>query len=488
MSADANDLRPKASARQAARWVALFLALMAFLPVADRPLHEPDEGRYGLIGQTMLRTGNWLEPEYLGKLHLTKPPFAYWATAASQAVFGHGTFGVRFPAALAFFLTGLVTMALARRLLGARAAAPAGLVWGTMPLTFGVGQFMNTDMIVAFWQALGVLAAVSAWQRPERPGAWRLLFWFAFGMAFFTKGPPGLLGMIPVAWGSWRRRRRGEPRVLWSWGALGVFLVTSTWWYILLAVRHPGLVQYWVGDEFVRRVATTQHARNRTPLLYLGDLTLGVLPWMFLYVPLVGRLRRWWGSRPRVTSASGVLLAIWILVPLTVFLVARSRMPAYVVPLCVPLALVFASLLLPRLESLWKPRSLAWLGAWAVLLLTLNHLEPRVVRPGWDAHALAGQLAEGTDLAAVQILNATGMHMSSLDAYRGTGDFNVEIDRLALQRATAPEEATALGVVPDPEGHPTWLLVRISDLDRLQAALAGLDRAWTGSWLAAYRL
>ena len=65
----------------------------------------------------------------------------------------------------------------------------------------------------------------------------------------------------------------------------------------------------------------------------------------------------------RAQDAPSLLLALWIFVPLLVFCLARSRLPLYLLPLFVPLALLIAQRRkadgrgMPR----W-PRLLVWFG------------------------------------------------------------------------------------------------------------------------------
>jgi hypothetical protein len=73
--------------------------------------------------------------------------------------------------------------------------------------------------------------------------------------------------------------------------------------------------------------------------------------------------------RPEVRRghSADLFLLLWLLLSLGVFSVARSRLPLYVLPLFVPLALLVARRLGPafRLSTPWA----ALLAAWAVLLM-----------------------------------------------------------------------------------------------------------------------
>ena len=84
------------------RWLLLVLTLLTFFfLLGSRSLNEPDEGRYAVIAQEMLETGDWLVPHFWYVPHLDKPPLTYWSVALSLSVFGHNEWAVRLPSALA---------------------------------------------------------------------------------------------------------------------------------------------------------------------------------------------------------------------------------------------------------------------------------------------------------------------------------------------------------------------------------------------------
>ena len=65
------------------------LTLFAFfILLGNRPLNEPDEGRYSEVAREMIETGNWLVPHFWYLPHLDKPPLTYWLVAVSMKIFG----------------------------------------------------------------------------------------------------------------------------------------------------------------------------------------------------------------------------------------------------------------------------------------------------------------------------------------------------------------------------------------------------------------
>jgi 4-amino-4-deoxy-L-arabinose transferase-like glycosyltransferase len=80
-------------------------------------------------------------------------------------------------------------------------------------------------------------------------------------------------------------------------------------------------------------------------------------------------IRGWRDRAVRQAQAPDLSLALWVAVPLLIFCLARSRLPLYLLPLFVPLALVIARQVAAGTAQ--RPR-LRWVLAWAALVLALR--------------------------------------------------------------------------------------------------------------------
>ncbi|WP_281750349.1 glycosyltransferase family 39 protein [Thermodesulfomicrobium sp. WS] len=316
--------------------VAMVAVTLAFGANLSRGLLETTEGRYVLCAQEMLQSGQWLEPTLDGKPHWTKPPLTYWVLAAGMAAVGQVEEGARLAQAVVFLaLVGAVVL-LARQWGDARLAWWAVVVTLTSLLPLLGVTFVSTDLLLTLWETLAVACYLGSLQRP-RPRIWLAgmgLFW---GLAFLTKGPPALVPLAAILpWHWWRHRHRPVVTAV----GLGLFAVVGLGWYVVEALRHPELVSYWLGQEVVARLTSDTFHRNpqwwKPFVLYLPLLAAGPLPWM-----LTARLplRQWWqqGARP-----GRDFLALWVLIPLGIFFVAKSRLPLYVLPLSIPLVVMLA--------------------------------------------------------------------------------------------------------------------------------------------------
>jgi len=379
------------------------LVLMAFAFQGTRGIYEPDEGRYSATAINMLKSGDWLVPTVDGEHpHLTKPPVTYWALAASMGTFGRNEWAARLPGALAFVGTGLFVFGLGRRLCPAKPWLPA-VIWSLSLAPLVGGNIISTDALLTLFETAAMFAFVEAWLRdgPDRR-RWVLGMWLCWGLAFMTKGPPGLLplaAMVAFLAAHDRARLRG----LFPPLGLLLFGVVAFTWFAIIVRQQPDRIGYFLGSEVYDRVFTARHDRNAEWYggfkVYLPVLLVGALPWWILAIAAAGGPRAAWARlrsslterRPEV-----LLLTYWLLLPLAVFFLSRSRLELYVLPLFVPMALLMSR---PLTGWPWMtPRRLATIASLtAVALLALKGTAAYVTTDR-DARQMAAQIRDTLDL------------------------------------------------------------------------------------------
>ncbi len=374
----------------------VLLAILAMAFQGSRPLWDPDEGRYTAVALEMLHGGDWLVPKLNDhQAHLTKPPLTYWAIASSIRLFGENEWAVRLPNALAFVVTGFFVLGIGKDLVPNRPWLPV-LLWATSLFPLLAANVVTTDTLLTLFET----GAMYAWlmmrsQAPHRSSQYRVLMWSCLGLAFVTKGPPGLIPLIPIV--GFTIRADGIRRVLqladvWC---ITLFLAISFSWFAWLIAKQPNLLEYFVGYEFVDRVFSDVHDRNHQwygPLLVYGPvLLLAAIPG----VPLALMAKR---RDPRSSelfpeaSQYQMLLRIWIFAPLLVFSLSQSRMFLYVLPLAVPIALL-ASLTINKRWPSRLPRWVVWtLVFWAVGAVAFKGVTA-TLESSKDAQQLAEKIA-----------------------------------------------------------------------------------------------
>jgi 4-amino-4-deoxy-L-arabinose transferase len=357
--------------------------ILAFAFQGSRGLWEPDEGRYVRCAYEMLKAGDWLTPRLNGTPHFTKPPVTYWLIASGLSVFGMNEWGARFFHAVAYLFTALMAGYLATRLWDQKHGLLSMLIYSTMVFPYTAANIATTDMILTL---LVTGAVLSGWMCVSQLQAssfqkviWGLLMWLFLGLAFLTKGPPGLLPLL--VWIAYlcfsRTAKRPSPFAIAT--GIIIFSAVALPWYILVVLKYNGLLSYFVSEQIIRRIFTGEHARNSGLFgafkIYPHTLLLGSLPWLCFLLTWVWKTKprifamQWWKQLRARDNALFILL--WFLLPLIVLTISNSRLPLYVLPLFVPLALAAARCIVLHFPE--KASSLLHLrgkpAVWVLLLL-----------------------------------------------------------------------------------------------------------------------
>ena len=368
--------------------------VLAFGLLGARGIWDPDEGRYSNVALMMLDSGDWLNPRRNDEIgHWTKPPLTYWAIAGSIAAFGQTPWAARLPQALAYLACVWLVWRIARRLAPGEEDS-AAVIYATMLFTVGAAQLITTDYLLSAFETLAMWAFVELrFGEPAQRRRWTALMWAAFALAFLTKGPPALLPLLVMVACDRLVPRAGRTGVFDLTGAL-LFVLLAAPWFIAVMAGNPGLYRYFIGDEVINRVTTNEFGRHGQwygwLTIYLPTLLIGTLPWTGGLLrwarDLPAQVRRWRLRETRVAQAHWLLPSLWLLLPLLVFCLARSRLPLYLLPLFSALAILITQQ--RAREGRGFPRW-PWLVAWCVVVLGL-----RVASIHWPTHKNAAEWAE----------------------------------------------------------------------------------------------
>ena len=333
------------------RWAfPLLLALMALaylLPLGTHGLWIPDETRYAQISQNMLLSGNWVSPHFMDVRYFEKPVAGYWMIAIGQALFGQNLFGVRFASALSTALSVLLCYLIARRMWNEpRKSFACALLYMSLTVIAGQAGYANLDPQFTFWVNLSLVAlwfAVDSASRGQRLIAWAVLG-LACGMGFMTKG--FLAWLLPVLialpWMLWQKRWR--ELLVYGPVAIVVAVVVSLPWVLAVHAQEPDYWRFFFWHEHIRRFAG-EDAQHDAPWWYYLPLLVGFsLPWVALLPPA---LKQAWQTRRQSNIA---FLLLWLWMPLIFFSLSKGKLPAYILPCLLPLALLLGHTLADRLK------------------------------------------------------------------------------------------------------------------------------------------
>ncbi|MHC8286478.1 lipid IV(A) 4-amino-4-deoxy-L-arabinosyltransferase [Pseudomonas sp. XS1P51] len=333
------------------RWaLPLLLAIFALayvLPLGSHGLWIPDETRYAQVSQDMLLSGNWVSPHFMSLRYFEKPVAGYWMIALGQALFGDNLFGVRIASAVSTGLSVLLCYLLARRLWNElRKSFACALLYMSFTIVAGQAGYANLDPQFTFWVNLSLVAlwfALDGTRRGQRLIAWAVLG-LACGMGFMTKG--FLAWLLPVLialpWMIWQKRWR--ELLVYGPVAIVVAIAVSLPWVLAVHAQEPDYWRFFFWHEHIRRFAGDDAQHDAPWWFYLPLLVAFSLPWAAL---LPSALKQAWGTR---RQASIAFLLLWLLMPLIFFSLSNGKLPTYILPCLLPLALLLGHALADRLR------------------------------------------------------------------------------------------------------------------------------------------
>ncbi|MGH8345883.1 MAG: lipid IV(A) 4-amino-4-deoxy-L-arabinosyltransferase [Pseudomonas sp.] len=333
------------------RWalpILLALVVLAYLlPLGSHGLWIPDETRYAQISQGMLLSGNWVSPHFMDVRYFEKPAAGYWMIAIGQALFGQNLFGVRFASALSTGLSVLLCYLVARRMWNEpRKSFACALLYMSFSVIAVMAGYANLDPQFTFWVNLSLVAlwfALDSVGRGQRLIAWVVLG-LACGMGFMTKG--FLAWLLPVLialpWMIWQKRWR--ELLVYGPVAVVVAIAVSLPWALAVHAQEPDYWRFFFWHEHIRRFAGDDAQHDAPWWYYLPLLVAFSMPWVALLPPA---LKQAWQTRRQ--SDIGFLL-LWLWMPLFFFSLSKGKLPAYILPCLLPLALLLGHALADRLK------------------------------------------------------------------------------------------------------------------------------------------
>ncbi|AVA33758.1 MULTISPECIES: glycosyltransferase family 39 protein [Burkholderiaceae] len=381
--------------------------LLWFATISNRPLYEPDEGRYAQVPKEMVDSGDWITPRLNGIKFFDKPPLQYWATASAYTVFGPSEWTARaWSAMVGLFGVGMAWWA-GKALYGRREGMAAAWVLGGAPLWILGSNLTTTDIGVASLLGSAVLVFAVARQTGNArlyPGIWLLL-----GLAFLAKGliavvlPAVTLLLYVVTTRQWRLLADSR---FWRWSPLAMLVALP--WLIAVSQRNPEFLHYFFVQEHFARFSSTVHARNKPWWFFIAVVSAGMIPWLGV-MWRAAIFRRQIEVEGRFDTT--VFLSIWALVVLAFFSVSHSKLPLYILPMLPPLAVLLGGRVLNASRRVLCAGfvAMALLGAGIALCLW---------RPEWSQSLLRKEVSDLSALQAWGFVSACALMAGGVMACR----------------------------------------------------------------------
>jgi 4-amino-4-deoxy-L-arabinose transferase-like glycosyltransferase len=335
------------------RWqfggLAVLLVVVWLATLANRPLFNPDEGRYAEIPREMLSGGDWVIPHLNGLDYIEKPPLQYWATASMYRLFGVSEFSARLYTALTALGTVALIGLLGARIGGRETGWRAAAVLAGMMMVIVLGQLITLDMSLTFYMT----ASLTGFLLAQRPGdsapKWMLMAWIGAALGVLTKGL--VAAAIPAAvlliYSLCCRDVAPWLRLRLSWG-LPLFLAIAVPWHWLASLRLDDFLQFLFVHEHFARYLTKVADRQESWWFFGMVFLIGTVPWT---VPALRVVITGWRDRALTGQFSPIFfLWIWVLFVCVFFSLSDSKLMPYILPAMPALAVLIAALPLATLK------------------------------------------------------------------------------------------------------------------------------------------
>ncbi len=318
--------------------------------LVQRPLFNPDEGRYAEIPREMLASGDFLVPTLNGVAYIEKPPLQYWLTAGALRLFGLHAWSARLSTALAGLGTLLTLAYLTRGWLSTAAAIRAACIAASMSLIAVMSQLLTLDMTLTFCMTLSLCAFLRAQSVPPadafapRARRWMLLAWAAAACGTLVKGPvAALIPALTLTVYSLCARDASIWRRLHLIQGAALYGVLVAPWHWLAQQRLSDFFYFYFWHEHIARFATPIADRQEPWWYFLAIFVAGTFPWSISAANAVL-------TRLPVASATStrgfrpeLFLKCWIACILVFFSLSHSKLAPYLLPALPAAALLIAS-------------------------------------------------------------------------------------------------------------------------------------------------
>lgn len=125
-----------------------------------------------------------------------------------------------------------------------------------------------------------------------------------------------------------------------------VAAVVSLPWVLAVHAQEPDYWRFFFWHEHIRRFAAEDAQHGRPWWFYLPLMVISSLPWAAL---LPATFKDAWQNK---RHNSVVFLLLWLLLPLALFSTSKGKLPTYILPCMLPLALLLGHALIQRVEQI----------------------------------------------------------------------------------------------------------------------------------------
>lgn len=298
-------------------------------------LTDPDETFYAETAKEMLSRNEWPTPYLCGKPQFEKPILFYWLVEVSFKILGVNEFAARMPSAI-FALLGVIGMYLLGSLIfNKRVGLLAAIILGTSVEYIILSRACVTDMTLATFMLFGALFFFYGYLRHKR---YHYLFSAAsFALATLTKGPVAIIlpGAAILAYLAFVRDLKALKKIPLFWCAVIFIAIAAPWYLLEYKIHGANFINSFFGFHNITRFLEAEHKIGSQVYYNIPIVFGGFFPWS-VFLPF-----GFWHIFKKKHSA---FILSWFFIIFLFFTASSTKLPTYVFPCFISLALIVAVL------------------------------------------------------------------------------------------------------------------------------------------------
>ena len=315
------------------RWfVALFLFFTVFIYFWNIWLNDiwiPNEAFYAEAAREMLENKNFFDIYYNYEPRLNKPPMTYWLVAFSYLIFGINEFATRLPIVLTALGSNVLVYLIGKELFDRKVGIVAAAV---MAFSFQFvinSRYASPEVPLTFFFTLTLYFFIVGYKRKKF--LYILLSYVALGLTILTKGYPYLIiiGAIVIVYLLFENGFRPKEffkdlKFLHLEIGLPIAIVIGFSWYVYAYMKFGQEFVQVTLEETIKRAIGKKSGGFSSLFFYFVVILWGFLPYSLMV---------YYGVFRAIKDKARELMfpLVWLLTMLTIFTIAKGKIPVYII-------------------------------------------------------------------------------------------------------------------------------------------------------------
>ncbi|MBC8146807.1 MAG: glycosyltransferase family 39 protein [Bacteroidetes bacterium] len=315
----------------------VFLSLVTMFYNLDKgSLADWDEAIYAEVSKEMLLDNDWVTLHYNSEPRFIKTPLFQYFLSIIYSLFGISTFTSRVLVAIFGLGTVLVTFFFSKELFNHKAAFISSLVLLSAPQFLHKSKMLMLDVPTTFFIVLSLYLFVLT----QRKKSFFYLLGISLGCSVMMKGVVGLLpifiiiGYLLLTNNIKSLGQKNYLKVLW------IFLIIVVPWHLAQIILHgQDFINQYFFRNIIERVSVAIEQHNYGNLFYLKVLIHGLGAWFYALIAAIIYFMI------KIKKKESKLILCWIIIIAAIFLIAKTKLPWYLIPLYPAFAIAIGGLL-----------------------------------------------------------------------------------------------------------------------------------------------